>query len=126
MNGNNGGSRKAAYINGYEDGTFRPDNAVTRAEVTALLAKISEKFQISQYYANGFSDVPGGCWYEKYVGFAAQNQFISGYEDGTFRPDNQMSRAEFAALIAKYLKLDNTENGSAFSDSKGQDRRAHV
>ena len=119
VNGNNGGSRKAAYINGYEDGTFRPDNAVTRAEVTALLAKISEKFQISQYYANGFSDVPGGCWYEKYVGFAAQNQFISGYEDGTFRPDNQMSRAEFAALIAKYLKLDNTENGSAFSDSKG-------
>ena len=103
-----------AYINGYEDGTFRPDATITRAEATAILARVSTDYN-NQYYASGFSDASG--WSSNYIGFASQKGLVNGYEDGTFKPDANMTRAEFATVIAKFLGLGKKE-GSNFADSQ--------
>lgn len=110
----NGGSK--AYISGYEDGTFRPDNTITRAETAAIIARCSDDFDENKTYSSDFSDVSGNEWYANYVGYAAQKGYISGYEDGTFKAERSISRAEFSVVLGKYLELDGSETDTVFSD----------
>ena len=66
----NGGSK--AYISGYEDGTFRPDNTITRAEAAAIIARCSADFDENKMYASNFTDVSDNEWYANYVGYATE------------------------------------------------------
>lgn len=85
-------------VNGYEDGTFRPDRPVTRAELVKLLAAYFPE-AARQQGQRTFSDVPGDHWAAGPVAYAAQAGWTKGYEDGTFRPDQPVTRAEAVRMI---------------------------
>lgn len=87
-------------ITGYADGSFRPDASVTRAEFAA----IASRFERLTEGTKSFSDVPSSHWAAKYINFAATRGWVNGYADGTFRPNNSITRAEVAAVTCRLLE----------------------
>lgn len=87
------------YINGYADGTFGGANYITRAEFVAILARFIE---ISDVDCN-FSDITAAHWAYKYIAAATANEWLTGYDDGTFRPDSLITRAEAITIINRSL-----------------------
>lgn len=83
-------------INGYPDGSFRPNQAVNRAEALKMLL-LSEGVDIVSWPVP-FSDVPRDAWFAEYVQTAYKNKIASGYADGTFRAQNTVNKAEFLKL----------------------------
>ena len=109
-----------AYVSGYEDNTIKPDNNITRAEAAALISRISSGFDSGKDYdVSKFADVDSNAWFAKNVGYAAENNIVSGYEDDTFRPEKTITREEFAAMICRFLKYD-TNASEVFSDVPSQ------
>lgn len=96
----------AGVINGYTDGTFRPNAPITRAELATIIARFA-KLDVN---TKTFSDITGH-WAQKSIELAAGNNWINGYEDGTFRPNNNITRAETFAMINRVLDRQ-TENVS--------------
>lgn len=95
-----------AYMVGYPEGTFLPGRNMTRAEVTVMFSRLLEKqMTIHTAYGNSFSDVPAGKWYSNAIGYMEQYNIVRGYPDGTFRPDAPVTRAEFAAIAARFSAL---------------------
>lgn len=84
-------------VNGYSDGTFRPEKAVTRAEFLVLALRFSRT--PTETAGKYFSDVPVSHWAANYIQTAVRNGFISGYSDGSFRPDIQITRAEAVTML---------------------------
>lgn len=89
---------KAGIVDGYPDGTFRPDAPITRAE----MAKIISLFAKLDKSESRFSDI-AGHWAEAYIKLAAGNGWIAGYPDGTFGPQRNITRAETATMINRVL-----------------------
>ena len=97
-----------SYIVGYEDGTFRPDSDMTRAEAAAIFARLISEEKGEQVSGKAiFSDVSGSDWYAPELGYLEKYDIIKGYEDGTFRPDAPITRAEFTAMTVRYYDLFN-------------------
>lgn len=95
-----------AYIVGYEDGTFQPDGDMTRAEAAAIFARMISEEKGEKINGNhSFTDVSKNAWYADYIGYLAKYDIIKGYEDGTFRPDAPVTRAEFTAMTVRYYDL---------------------
>lgn len=90
---------RMGILKGYEDGTFKPDAAVTRAE----FATIASRFDKLATGTKTFKDVPASHWAYAAISSAAEKGWVSGYEDGTFRPDRAISRAEVAKLTNAVL-----------------------
>jgi alpha-L-arabinofuranosidase len=109
------GETHKAYISGYPDGTFRADNTITRAEAATIIAKLGGIDENEEYESN-FSDVSSDAWYKNYVGFASEIGCINGYEDGTFKADRLITRAEFAAIVGKYIGFDGAIGEASFND----------
>lgn len=104
-----------AFLSGYANGTFEPDRNMTRAEVTTMFARLlAEKMSADQTYSNTFSDVAKSHWAANYIGYMQQFGIITGYADGSFRPDASVTRAEFAAIASRFETL--TEGTKSFSD----------
>ncbi|MCM3709136.1 S-layer homology domain-containing protein [Sporosarcina luteola] len=91
-------------IQGYEDGTFRPDGTLTRAHASKILA-LSLKLETKSVKDPGFKDVNKNQWYYGYVAALANSGYISGFEDGTFRPNAPMTRAQASKIIDLSYKL---------------------
>lgn len=107
-----------AFLSGYANGTFEPDRNMTRAEVTTMFARLlTEKMTADQTYSNTFSDVAKSHWAANYIGYMQQFGIITGYADGSFRPDASVTRAEFAAIASRFERL--TEGIKSFSDVPG-------
>lgn len=107
-----------AFLSGYANGTFEPDRNMTRAEVTTMFARLlTEKMAADQTYSNTFSDVAKSHWAANYIGYMQQFGIITGYADGSFRPDASVTRAEFAAIASRFERL--TEGTKSFSDVPG-------
>ena len=87
-------------VAGYSDGSFRPDAPVTRAE----FATIASQFEKLTEGTKSFSDVPAAHWAAKYINFAATRGWVTGYTDGTFRPENPITRAEVSAVTCRLLE----------------------
>lgn len=107
------------FASGSGDGTFRPEANMTRAEfLRMLVSALCEDFDPEADYGScSFSDVPIGKWYEKYIAYAEQQGYISGYGDGTVRPTNPITRGEASVLLAKFLGLDQlTAADAGFTD----------
>ncbi|MDD2505243.1 MAG: S-layer homology domain-containing protein [Bacilli bacterium] len=86
-------------IMGYLDGSFKPGNPITRAE----LATIATKFdKLSAAQSNSFSDIDGH-WAIEYINSAAEKGWVKGYPNGTFKPDQYITRAEFVTLVNNVL-----------------------
>ena len=96
------------YIVGYEDGSFGPGKKITRAEFAAIAARFDDETPDSATHT--FSDI-SGHWAEDYIARAVQRGWIAGYEDGTFRPDQNITRAEAMTIINRMLNRFVNEQG---------------
>ncbi len=94
----------SAYIVGYEDGTVRPQNNITRAEVAAIFYRLltDDARKAGWATTNHFSDVESGTWYNNGISTLANMGILHGYEDDSFRPDAYVTRAEFATIAANF------------------------
>src|SRR5690606_31280905 len=94
-------------VSGYPDGTFRPDHPITRAEFTVMLVNTLELDGTASLDAlDAFTDKEDiGAWAREAVAKAKQANIVIGYEDGTFRPGANITRAEMAVMVARALKL---------------------
>ena len=90
------------YFNGYQDGNFKPDQKITRAEFMAI---INRAFNFTAKSEGSFADVTPGAWYADAVSQAKAAGYVSGYPDGSIRPDNTITRQEAAVIIAKIKQL---------------------
>ncbi len=90
---------------GYPDGTFKPDATITRAEFITL---VNKSFDINEKGQNNFIDVQATDWFAGEV--AKASSYLSGYQDGSFKPNNQISRQEAAVIIANILNLSPSNN----------------
>lgn len=96
-------------IQGYEDGTFKPGNTITRAEFVTLMNNAKG------FWSEGsinFSDVKNGSWFYSAVARAVAAGYVKGYSDGSFKPNNTITRAEAAVMIANTAKLSANEAGA--------------
>ncbi len=87
---------------GMPDGTFAPDAGVTRAQFAAFVTRC---LGLEPGGAAGFSDVPANAWYAGVVAAAAKAGIVKGFEDGTFRPDEPITREQVAAMVTRALKV---------------------
>ncbi len=88
-----------SIIEGYPDGNFKPENPITRAELAAIASKFDK---LSALQENSFVDIEGH-WSIEYINSAAAKGWVSGYPDGTFKPDQYITRAEFVTLVNNVL-----------------------
>lgn len=86
----------SGYVNGYEDGTFRPDNSITRAEFVKLVNKY---FGFNNKEDIKFSDINTNDWYYNDICIASKAGYINGYEDKTFKPNKTITREEVAKIL---------------------------
>ena len=102
-----GGEHKA-YVEGYNDGTFRPDGDMTRAEAAAIFARlIAETKGESITGRTSFNDVSSKEWYYSYIGYLEKYNVIEGYNDNNFNPEKPVTRAEFVAMTVRYYAVAN-------------------
>ena len=102
------------YVRGFPDGSFRPGQSITRAEVAMILWRLLDSNAKYTQRGNNFSDVSTG-WYAQAVSYLAFRNIITGFPDGTFRPNNPITRAELVAMMSRFFDMD--ENGvNNFSD----------
>ena len=94
----------APYVQGMGDGTFHPGDSLSRNQAAKMLVSASEA-KLADALDCPFDDVPG--WARAYVATAYNRGYMRGYTDGTFRGQNRISRAEFVAMLAQYLKAEN-------------------
>ena len=106
---------RVLVINGYADGTFRPEREATRAEALTLLVR-SQGWPLTGPIKPTFSDVPWSHWAFAYVETAAAHGVVSGYPDGTFRPDAPVTRAELITMVLRVGGWPPLEQGSAVKE----------
>ena len=106
-----------AYIVGYGNGQVRPQNAITRAEVATIFFRLLTDDVREENFTstNKYTDVAAGAWYNNAVSTLSAMGIITGYPDGTFRPNAYITRAEFAAIAARF-DTDGDKTLAAFSD----------
>jgi hypothetical protein len=95
-------TERVAYINGYPDGTVKPDGGVTRAEIASMLLRLLSDEAKDDPIASTFTDVEDGQWYSQAIAYLASTGIVTGYEDGSFKPNAQITRAEFAAILSRF------------------------
>lgn len=95
-----------AYVQGYPDGTVKPAGSITRAEVAAILFRLMDADSRSLYYstASGFRDVDSAKWYNTYVATLNNAGVITDSRTGYFRPNDAITRAELAAMLAQFAE----------------------
>jgi hypothetical protein len=106
---------KAGIVNGFPDGTFRPEEPASRAQFVKMLL-LAAGLKPAGAGATAFQDVPASAWYAPYVAAAVQAGIVQGLTPTTFGPDQTITREQMAVLLARALKL----TGSArltFSDT---------
>ncbi|OOE14424.1 S-layer homology domain-containing protein [Fictibacillus arsenicus] len=91
---------KEKIINGYKDGTFRPKDYLTRAEMASVMDRA---YNLSGMANKNFKDVPKIHWAYSPIMTVAANDIASGYEDGTYRPSKRITRAEFSSMLQRYI-----------------------
>lgn len=107
------------YIAGYEDGSFRPENNVTRSETAVMIYRLLNQTQNtaeSQGTAWRFSDTPPGTWYDTAIRTLTSEGIVNGYEDGSFRPGHMVTRAEFVAMAMRFSGASPHGTGRQFED----------
>ena len=112
-----------SYIIGYPDGTVQPNGKITRAEVATIFFRLLSDDTREAFWSstNDYSDVPADKWYNNAVSTLSRLGVISGYPDGTFRPDASITRAEFAKIAVSFCKYGSTTYSGCFSDVKASD-----
>ncbi len=105
------------YATGYPDGSFMADKALTRAELAAMIARIHYEGELpdNTYYAS-FEDIQPTDWYNKYIGYVEGLGVMNGYPDGSFKPTQPITRAEFASVLVRAQKYELFISDDMFTD----------
>lgn len=116
------------YMYGYPDGSFGPNKGITRSEATALFARLLSDANRDSYHPayalSKFKDVAYDSWYSGYLSYLSSYGIVYGYTDGTFKPEEKVSRAEFLAMAVRYndaasnnkIDVDQVASSIGFSD----------
>jgi len=109
--------KQMGYIGGYEDGSFKPSNLVSRAEFLRILTEMVQADFAGGVYEKCFKDV-NSEWFAVYACYASQKKWASGYDDGTFKPAQAVERVEALrmAFVALELKIPTSVDGQPFVD----------
>ena len=101
-----------AYVQGYPDGTVKPAGNITRAETAAILFRLMDDTSRNNYYStkSGFRDVAAGSWYNTYVATLNNAGVITDSSNGYFRPNEAITRAELAAMLANFTETAGAAN----------------
>ncbi len=101
-------------LNGYFDGTFKPENNITRAEFAKII--VSATGSIDPYALSSFKDIDKDEWYYSYVSTAYSMGYIAGYPDGSFRPNDNITRADICTIVNRVLKAEKSSSATTFKD----------
>lgn len=104
----------AGIVGGYENGTFRPDNQLTRAELCKIVNLI---FDFSTPHTINFADIKNTDWFYGHVLIAKQAGYINGFEDNTFRGNNKLTREQTCAIISRIVKLELKSSDITINDN---------
>ncbi|MED4352029.1 S-layer homology domain-containing protein [Schinkia azotoformans] len=107
------GTVHKAYISGYPDGTFKPANSISRAEMASLLSRVYDGELKENTSPTSYVDIPAGHWAMTSIEKAQLTGLMRGYSDHTFGPNKSITRAEMAAIVSRWLKLEGTGSSSA-------------
>ncbi|RXE58740.1 S-layer homology domain-containing protein [Acetivibrio mesophilus] len=108
-----------AYMRGYEDNTFRPENSLTRAEMAVILANLDGAEKGKNVNIN-YKDVSKDHWAAWAISYVSEKGYFRGYENNEFRPDRYITRAELSVVLCKYLNLEATDiSDNRFADIEG-------
>lgn len=104
------------YLKGYNDGTFKPDATITRAELTRVFNQVF-KYELNESAdSTDFKDIEKDAWYYNDVKIAQSNGYINGFNDGTFRPQDNFTRQQTCVVLALAAGLQNTGDNITISD----------
>jgi len=97
---------RASFMVGDDRGNFRPNSSITRAEAAAILVRTMDYFGIAPHAIpadaiSNFTDINPNAWYAEYIAIAYSHELLQGFPDGTFNPNQPISREEFAAMLAR-------------------------
>jgi len=112
-----------SFINGFENGTVRPNDLITRAQLAQIV--------YSLYYKSGdvsgvnYSEVSSSHWAYNAISFVSAQGYMTGYPDGTFKPDSPITRAEIATVISRLKNLQNSQQAT-FTDVSGHWATEHI
>ena len=106
------------YIIGYEDGTIKPDASITRAEVATIFFRLLTDEARDKFWTetNSYTDVAPTAWYNNAVSTLSRMGILGGYEDGTFRPNASITRAEFAKIAVSFFEYEDISAENIFTD----------
>ncbi len=106
-------------LSGYDDGTFRPDNSITRAEFTKIVVCMMDKDEEASMsaFSSGFFDVEAGNWAAPYINYAVSKDILSGYSDGSFRPNKTISLSEALTILLRTIGYDESIVGYYWPDN---------
>ncbi len=107
---------KIGYVSGYSDGSFRPNAPATRAEVAAMFYTLTTDPNKDNKINNAFADVKNDAWYSQAVNYLASEGLLSGYGNGQFKPNETITRAEFAAISSRFDELNKGTGSNPFPD----------
>jgi len=106
-----------SYVGGFPDGTFRPNDVTTRAEVAAMFYRLLDEVGNSTTTSpSAFTDINQDAWYASFVKTLTSKSIINGYPDGTFRPDEPITRAELITLVTRFVDVVPPNANNRFSD----------
>lgn len=116
------------YLSGYPDGTIRPENNITRAEAATIFYRLLDDESRFRFFltANSFSDLENSHWSVNPVSTLENARVVNGYPDKSFRPDNYITRAEFAAIASRFDKLEEADNKDQFTDIAGHWAKPYI
>jgi murein DD-endopeptidase MepM/ murein hydrolase activator NlpD len=115
--------KQKSVFGGYSDGTFRPDQVISRVEVLKVALKSSNRPLLQTTGTLSYSDIDASAWYVPYIATAQQNGIMQGYVGGYFRPNQNVTRAEFLKilLLSSPVSIDPTVAIDPFTDVKKDD-----
>ncbi len=106
-------------MNGVGGGLFNPADSLTRAQMVQILANFDGVTDLSNETDTAFADVPAGQWYTGVVAWAAEKEYVLGMDDGTFHPNDPITREQMCTILTRYLKAKGFATGgevTVFSD----------
>jgi hypothetical protein len=110
--------KHSAYVFGFQDQTFRPESTITRAQMASLLARINANKKDVAANPKVYSDIPANHWAKEDIQFVTQTKLMNGYGDGSFKPSKNMTRAEMAVTISRWLGVEGKSQATSV-DTKG-------
>ncbi|MDR1065965.1 MAG: InlB B-repeat-containing protein [Clostridiales bacterium] len=108
--------KRVRFVYGYPDSTIKADDTITRAEVASVFYSLVISTDKNERYSNQFTDVDSSVWYHDAVTYLKAHGILNGYEDGTFRPDQPVTKAEITKVAVSFGEINDDYEDASFAD----------